>query len=149
MPISTFSVFIVHNIASITSWTGPLGNGAVNAVGFSLLNDVSVTTAYTPHLTVFSAGAELYNKKTDYSVSVPTSTMLLYWDSSLTMYLNSTAKTVSDGTTSFGRAASVGQGRPALFVGMDLCEILIYNAVLSASQRQAVESYLNTKWAVY
>ena len=31
----------------------------------------------------------------------------------------------------------------------DVSEILIYNAALTTTQRQAVETYLNTKWALY
>lgn len=34
------------------------------------------------------------------------------------------------------------------FMG-DMAEILVYNSVLSTTQRQQVESYLNTKWKVY
>lgn len=35
------------------------------------------------------------------------------------------------------------------FMNGDIAEMLIYNSVLSASNRQLVESFLNTKWAVY
>ena len=31
----------------------------------------------------------------------------------------------------------------------DICEILFYDAALTTTQRQAVESYLNSKWAIY
>jgi len=31
----------------------------------------------------------------------------------------------------------------------DICEILIYNAPPSESERQAIETYLRNKWAIY
>ena len=50
--------------------------------------------------------------------------------------------------------AYIGANRPATgqydwFLSGDICEILFYNSALTTTQRQAVETYLNTKWALY
>lgn len=56
-----------------------------------------------------------------------------------------TSDTDSSADTHIGAAAG---GASAFFAG-DIAEILIFPTALSTTNRQAVESYLNQKWAIY
>ena len=52
-------------------------------------------------------------------------------------------------TANFIGASSTNGAAASSFGGFDLCEAIIYNTALTTTQRQAVETYLNTKWAIY
>jgi hypothetical protein len=55
----------------------------------------------------------------------------------------------NNGTTSLAAMRLGARFDPSAHCNADLYEILIYNSALTTTQRQAVESYLNTKWALY
>lgn len=58
------------------------------------------------------------------------------------------AGTGNPGSGGIRTTLSVGRYDSSAFQG-DLCEVLIFFAALSVSNRAQVESYLNAKWAVY
>ena len=62
-----------------------------------------------------------------------------------TRTLTPTAGNTVENLTIGGQASFSTQ---AQFIG-DISEILIYNSALTTTQRQAVETYLNSKWALY
>jgi len=71
-------------------------------------------------------------------------------------YKNGTLLSQNTNLTSTGSTAAVAGnsgigGAPAgsLWADIDIAEIIIYGAALTTTQRQQVESYLNTKWALY
>lgn len=69
--------------------------------------------------------------------------------STFTHRKNASNQTVTTGPTSGtstidqigARATSYGRG--------DIAELIAYDSVLSLSDRQALENYLNAKWSVY
>lgn len=64
------------------------------------------------------------------------------------------AATVSLGTRAFATQKGIFMGRtaatvsPSQFLSCDVGEIITYNVALSATDREAVESYLMSKWAI-
>ena len=73
------------------------------------------------------------------------------YSSTITAYVNGVAGTASSSISSFsfidGVSARVGSGFGGSFNG-DLAELITYNVALSATDREAVESYLIDKWAI-
>lgn len=71
-------------------------------------------------------------------------------------YKNGTLLSENTNLTSTGSTAAVAGnsgigGAPggSLWADVDIAEIIIYGAALTTTQRQQVESYLNSKWAIY
>ena len=56
-----------------------------------------------------------------------------------------------NGTTNTPLVATIGveTWSKTFLMNGDICEILFYNSALTTTQRQQVETYLNTKWALY
>jgi len=57
-------------------------------------------------------------------------------------------KSISASQIGFGIGAALGNNPPDQFWGGTICEILIYNNVLSKMQRQTIEGYLAWKWGI-
>jgi streptogramin lyase len=100
------------------------------------------------------------NSQTNY-VSVTTNSNFLimnqYDGTNATLYLNGTAQTPVSSTGSFNTSSYCigrdvgnidGVPPPYAYWPGTVGEVIIYNAVLSASQRQQVEGYLAAKWGL-
>ena len=74
-----------------------------------------------------------------------------YSSSAIIIYVNGASGTASASIGSFGFldgvSAQIGGGYSGYFDG-DLAELITYNVALSTGDREAVESYLITKWAI-
>ena len=57
--------------------------------------------------------------------------------------------TGNPGSDAMGGIRVFSNSTPAGWAAMDVAEILVYNSLLSNSQRMSVEAYLNTKYAIY
>ena len=69
-----------------------------------------------------------------------------------TCYINGSGgtPTTMTGTPNSGSyPLSLGYYSGIFYFGKDLAEVLFFNSALSTTNRQAVESYLNAKWALY
>ena len=63
---------------------------------------------------------------------------------------SSTLREVAGNIQSFTDTATVGwSGGYVEFWNGDICEIIYYDSALTTTQRQSVETYLNSKWAIY
>ncbi len=88
--------------------------------------------------------ASLYGGKLDKS----TGHHLYYNDAQIASNANTTALSSSNSGT-LGRVyIQQGQSFPNNYFNGDIGEILVYNAALSDADRQAVDAYLNGKWAL-
>ena len=88
--------------------------------------------------------ASLYGGKLDKS----TGHHLYYNDAQISSNANTTALSSSNSGT-LGRVyVQQGQSFPNNYFNGDIGEILVYNAALSDAERQAVDAYLNGKWAL-
>jgi hypothetical protein len=70
--------------------------------------------------------------------------------SSIVVRVNKIAGTASASIPSFGFqgvSIQLGSGYGGVFIG-DLAELVVYNVALSATDRQAVETYLMNKWGI-
>jgi len=100
--------------------------------------------------------AEYYGPSPRRSVgTIATSTFALHEyvmtsGGAITTYKNGTQVTTGSGTpTAAGRIALFSAYDATDYFTGDIAELIVYNVALSDANRQAVESYLNTKWAVY
>lgn len=106
---------------SLVGFTVYKGNGSSYSPAFG--TNASANTYYVAVLVVESGGA-------------------------ITIYRNGVADGTGtlNGKTNFTVAIGGNQYRP---LNGDIAEVLLYNSVLSIAERQAVERYLNSKYAVY
>lgn len=70
------------------------------------------------------------------------------------IYINNVLNSITNTETGTNTAnatnnMSIGQGQNSYFLNGNIAEILIFTTNLSVSNRNAVESYLNSKWAIY
>jgi alpha-tubulin suppressor-like RCC1 family protein len=63
-------------------------------------------------------------------------------------YVNGTAQNAKNGVTSQFTGLSVGGGYPQLEWGGYIGEVIIYNSVLSSTDRINIENYLKAKWSI-
>jgi len=70
------------------------------------------------------------------------------------LFINSiqSAGTAGDGSNGWGTGdGEIGRGysSSSYYFKNDLCEIIIYNKILSSSEKAKLENYLNNKWKIY
>jgi hypothetical protein len=148
--LPAFTVFLVFKATSKAGFGGPLCLRTATQHGFNLASDEGSASAYTPHLTLYDGSAETVNKKGPTTYSFPTITMLQVYQDSPAYYLNSHSEALANGTNGFAATGgNVGRGYQNGYFGADMAEVLIYSATLSTTERQRVESYLNSKYAIY
>lgn len=62
------------------------------------------------------------------------------------------AETAGDGSGGWGAGdGELGRGytSSSYYFKNDLCEIIIYNKILSSIEKARLENYLNNKWKIY
>lgn len=148
--ISLFTVFVVYKFTSTaSSYGGPVGWRTAGENGFQIVNENA--TDWTAHLVVWNGSSEIANyKQATTALVAPTSFMLEMWQSSPNFYRNSTNAGTASGGSGYSTGATTGRiGNAYNPISCDIGEIIIYNLVLNSTQRQQVETYLNSRWAVY
>lgn len=121
-------------------------------------SDVTVNDCFAIGIGNNLAGAQFFNSPTAYSRSGVINTTSAYilsvtktagnvapamWISGASQSGTTAIAQGTGLTMALGRAASAGA-----FCQADVAEFFIYNRVLSAAERQAVERYLSIKWAI-
>lgn len=150
--LSAFTTFMVHNTLSGKN-TGVFSWRIAGQAGFEVYN-VSYATVHTSNLIIYNGSAEVTpTQKETSGESYPTATRLYSWDSNYVYRKNGSVINTTTGTFSMGNKANglIGRGYTGggAYYHADIFEILIYDSVLSDSDKARVESYLNTKWALY
>lgn len=143
---SSFSSFMVYRKSStaeqvsLSSGNGLLQYLAINggaSDGYSSGDDYIYTNA--------NRGLKILNNQTSNFVL-----MEQIGGSTVSVFKNSSASSsntvTSYSASNFYISSYIGS---SYFFGGDFAEILIYNQNLSASDRQLIESYLNSKWSIY
>lgn len=144
---NSFSCFIVYRKSSTASLQVSLssGNGLLQYLtinggasdGYSSGDDYIYPNAHR--------GLKISNNQTSNFVL-----MEQIGGSTVSVFKNSSASSsntvTSYSASNFYISSYIGS---SYFFGGDFAEILIYNQNLSASDRQLIESYLNSKWSIY
>lgn len=165
---SAYSVFVVVNKTTTSSVTfcgasDTAGNGHARyfeiSSGFYATNDIGIITgngtdSYKGLYTQNSAGNLIVNN-TPTVLSMTSS--VTGSGTTLELFKNNSAPATTVIGANITSVAAVNRnfavGRLGDYNGNylqgDIYEILIYNSALTTTQRQQVESYLNTKWKVY
>lgn len=165
---SAYSVFVVVNKTTTSSVTfcgasDTAGNGHARyfeiSSGFYATNDIGIITGngtdnYRGLYTQNSAGNLIVNN-TPTVLSMTSS--VTGSGTTLELFKNNSAPATNVIGANITSVAAVNRnfavGRLGDYNGSylqgDIYEILIYNSALTTTQRQQVESYLNTKWKVY
>ena len=107
-----------------------------------------VFTSYTPGQPVMFAGAELKNTVTN-SFVTPAIHGGTFNGTTSTMFLNGTLNITGSAGTQRATGLIIGSRFNLVqpWTG-HICELLIYNSILSSNDRQAVEAYLADKWGL-
>ena len=136
------SYFLVeYNMTSASGNPGPFGYSAGPNFGIIMQSNAGFTGRLQP----FQSGIASFTSATPrltflYKVNVGSSNMI--------GFVNGTSQTVSDTTSgTYSGTFSVGSG-PNGFISGNICELIIFNTVLTTAQRQQIEGYLTWKWGV-
>lgn len=144
--------------------TAPSGNpGPIGYSGATLANNYGIIWQFNPASvsggTVYNSGLQPYYTTTKYDVPFnSTSPRMDYLyipnvgATGLVGYLNGVAPANTDsanysGGSYAGQTFWVGQGASGVISG-NICEVIVYNVALTATQRQQVEGYLAWKWGI-
>jgi len=142
---TNFTVFIVYRMTGHQAWGGPLVNRAAGQYGFEVASGIADTSVYQPHLVRSLGSAELANKTTGVGLSLPLGPTLQEWTSDARFFQDGLEQTVVNGVG--GWDVSGGRlGYAWSYMAGDIAEVLVYDTVLSDTDRQGVESYLNGKY---
>jgi hypothetical protein len=133
---SGWTVFSVMRAQGLSSDMCSLGDGATNANAAGLSNGESY---YVGQGQFYQGGAA---GDLDWHVLSSTSSPSLYVDG-----VSQTLTTVG-GPIGVGTFTTIGHRAPANYSSGEVAEILLYQGVLSTTDRQNVENYLKTKYAL-
>ncbi len=160
---SNFSVFVVAQKTDVTArrfmcgslnaagqntsaWGGISGKEGVNGdIGYIFGDDINSSRGRSPGgivsnntfflaEAIYTAGQDAYKMWKD-AVSQAITTI-------------TTAATACTGVANDYSIGRIGEFNGLYWDG-DIAEILVYNTALSAEDRQSVETYLNSKWAIF
>jgi hypothetical protein len=138
---SAKTIYIVQARAS-TGFRSPIGNRETSAGWVIRLTDTGGLFAHPGTASNISVAADS---------KVAGLIRLQSNGSSMTLQIGSAS--ASGGSGSYVSSANNLQigadGRPGEYYAGDIAEILIFPTALSTTDRQAVETYLNAKWAIY
>ncbi len=142
---TNFTVFIVYRMTGHQAWAGPLENRAAGLYGFEGAAGSADTWVYEPELVESLGSQELADITTGVGTSLPLGPILQEWTSDERFFQDGLEQTVVNGAT--GWAVSGGRlGYAWSYMAGDIAEVLVYNTVLSDTDRQGVENYLNGKY---
>lgn len=145
--LTAFTLLVVSKKTS-TSY-GVMEWRTAGQAGFAYASETAGT--WRSNLTISSAAAdEVSNTKNNAAAeAVPTAFHLDIWDSAPTLRVNGASATTAAGGGGWGARGGGQVGRFYNNFNGDIGEILVYNSALSAANKQTLETYINTKWAVY
>ena len=132
------SYFLVEYNMTGTGNPGPFGYSAGPNFGIIMQYNAGFTGGLQP----FQSGI------TSFTSGTPRLTFLYKANNGTNMigFVNGTSQSVSDSTSgTYSGTFSVGSG-PNGFISGNICELIIFNTVLTTAQRQQIEGYLAWKW---
>jgi len=126
-------------VASRTTTSG-VGNlwGALPVARFDNAGRLSMSCG-----SLIQSATSTYTSNTKYILS------FVFNGASSAAYLNGTSKITGDAGTTTVTFTAIFSAYDANYLSGDTGEIYIYNSALSDANRQACETWLNHKWAVY
>ena len=141
------STFIAYSNLTFTRLHLYVGATDSSNVSFRRIISDGVTTVTGGNDTAAVGSFGLYETVIDFNPAVKTSSS----------YKNGTLLSQNTNLTSTGSTAAVAgnsgiggaPGGTSFWADVDIAEIIIYGSALTTTQRQQVETYLNTKWALY
>lgn len=147
-PIANSSLITERNSASSNANYLAIGNGSSDATRLRVFarDDSNNNILFGGSSTFQSAAGTAFNGSYQLLSTIDTGT-------NVTMYINKTSSASANytrGILTLDRF-TVGASRvvsASAFFACDLGEIIIYNSALSTSDRQTVENYLYSKWAI-
>lgn len=150
--LPSFTTFLVHNTISGKN-TGVFSWRVAGQAGFELYN-VSYASTFTSNCIIYNGSAEITPTQKDTAgEAYPTATRLYSWNSNYVYRKNGSVTGTTTGTFSMGNKANGLIGRAytggGAYYNADIFEVLVYDSVLTDAQKEQVENYLNSKWALY
>jgi hypothetical protein len=138
---SAKTIYIVQARAS-TGFRSPIGNRETSAGWVIRLTD---TGGLFAHPGTSSNVSVVADSKSAAIISLQSNV------SSMTLKIAGVSASVASGSyVSSANSLQIGaDGRPGEYYAGDIAEILVFPTELSTADRQAVETYLNAKWAIY
>lgn len=144
--IPNFSMFVCMSLTTSNPiYGGPLRWRTAAESGFVFAHDG--TGVFQPLLSIWNGASEASNNHSTGTYSYPSAFGLWEMFSTPTIFNNGASVTISSGASGWSSGANIGHGYS--YMDGDIGEIVVYDSVLSASDRAKVENYLNARWAMY
>lgn len=144
-----FTCFVVFSQESAASaYAGPLNWRNSGEYGFQLVNDGNSLTDFVPHLVCWNGTTETANKKST-TIAFPVALNLTMWRSDFLYKHNTSSEATSDGSSSWASTYPGAIGFGYNSIKGKIGEILVYDTELSTQDVGKVESYANTRWALW
>jgi alpha-tubulin suppressor-like RCC1 family protein/predicted small metal-binding protein len=143
---TNFTVCVMYRMTGHKAWAGPINNRVAGKYGFQVVSGTSDTGIYVPHLALWNGSAESGNKRSVSALALPTDPQMQVWTSDGHYYQQGVEQSVVNGVggwASYG--AYIGCGWD--YMAGDIAEVIVYDRVLSGTERQTMESYLQGKYA--
>lgn len=151
--LAAYSLFVVmKTISVVKQYSGPLGWRKTGEAGFQFPSEATVFEGaglWQPHLVQWNGAAETANISAAPKVTIANNTFNIHnFVSTPNYYQDGTLGTMPNGGGSGYGPDNAAIGKAYDFWNGDVAEILVYDSVLSSTDRASVITYLKAKFGI-